>query len=316
MGRLGMTLSKASLINIILSAGFVLTWSSGFIGALLVGDNNPFQILFLRFLVIVVIMSPVIVMFRGNILSVLGDFNKFKFVAITALFGQFIYLVCVFYAIKLGLQAGIVALIAALQPVVTALLSGVLLKENLIFRQWVGLGIGLLGTCFVIIGGTIADNGSSLPIWIYLLPFISMLSLTASTIYQKKNVKIEVKLPPLMFMQSIINMIAFLVICIFLVPLEDWSGFDNWFAVLWLALFSTLGAYGLLAIMLRRGELNKTASLIYLEPPTTMIFAYLWFGQQLNIYEIIGSAIALSGVIMVIYRRSHPSFRKNDLPKN
>ncbi|WP_411705269.1 DMT family transporter [Edaphovirga cremea] len=299
-----MILSKASLINILLSTGFVLAWSSGFIGALLVGDNNPFQILFLRFFVIVVILLPVVIIFKKNLLSILVDFKKIKFIAITSLFGQFLYLVCVFYAIKLGLQAGIVALIAALQPVATALLSGMLLKEQLILRQWIGLGIGLFGTCFVIIGGTLINEGYPLPLWIYLLPFISMLSLTASTIYQKKNVKIEIKLPPLMFIQSLINMIAFSVICLFQTRLYDWSSFDNWFAVLWLALFSTLGAYGLLAIMLRRGELNKTASLIYLEPPTTMIFAYLWFGQQLNIYEIIGSIIALSGVIMVIYRRS------------
>ncbi|WP_411751890.1 DMT family transporter [Serratia sp. (in: enterobacteria)] len=296
--------SKVRLINMLLSAGFVLTWSSGFIGAILVGDNNPFQILFLRFLVVIVLLLPVIIIFKKNLLSILMDFNKIKFIVITALFGQFIYLVCVFYAIKLGLQAGIVALIAALQPVATALLSGTLLKEKLMLRQWLGLGIGLFGTCFVIIGRTLINQGDPLSTWIYLLPFISMLSLTASTIYQKKNVKIEIKLPPLMFIQSIINVIAFSVICMFQTHLDDWSGFDNWFAVLWLALFSTLGAYGLLAIMLRRGELNKTASLIYLEPPTTMIFAYLWFGQLLNIYEITGSIIALSGVVMVIYRRA------------
>ncbi|MDQ9125757.1 DMT family transporter [Serratia fonticola] len=297
-------MSKARLINMLLSAGFVLTWSSGFIGAILVGDNNPFQILFLRFLVVIVLLLPVIIIFKNNLLSILRSFNKIKFIVITALFGQFIYLVCVFYAIKLGLQAGIVALIAALQPVATALLSGSLLKEKLILRQWIGLCIGLFGTCFVIIGGTLINQGDPLPLWIYLLPFISMLSLTASTIYQKKNVKIEIKLPPLMFIQAIINVLAFSIICLFQTSLGDWSGFDNWGAVLWLALFSTLGAYGLLAIMLRRGELNKTASLIYLEPPTTMILAYFWFGQQLNIYEITGSAIALSGVIMVIYRRA------------
>ena len=305
-----MTLNKASLINIILSTGFVLTWSSGFIGALLVGDNNPFQILFLRFLVIIVIISPIVVVFKKNLLSILFDFKKIKFILITALFGQFFYLVCVFYAISLGLQAGVVALIAALQPVATALLSGVLLKEKLILRQWVGLGIGLFGTCFVIVGGSIVNNGSPLPLWVYLLPFASMLSLTASTIYQKKNVKIEIKLTSLMFIQSIINMIAFAVVCVFQTSVHDWLGFDNWFAVLWLALFSTLGAYGLLAIMLRRGELNKIASLIYLEPPTTMIWAYWWFGQQLNVYEIIGSVIALAGVIMVIYRRCAVSQRE------
>ncbi|RWC13507.1 MAG: EamA family transporter, partial [Mesorhizobium sp.] len=68
------------------------------------------------------------------------------------------------------------------------------------------------------------------------------------------------------------------------------------FAMAWLVLVLSIGAIFLLMLMIRGGEMSKVASLFYLVPAVTAVIAWILFGEQLNLVQIVGMAIATLGV--------------------
>ncbi|HIP79671.1 MAG TPA: EamA/RhaT family transporter, partial [Kiloniellaceae bacterium] len=75
-------------------------------------------------------------------------------------------------------------------------------------------------------------------------------------------------------------------------------------AVAWFILFSTLGGYGLYWLCLRRTTATRVASLIYLTPPVTMVWAWAMFGEALTLAGIAGFALCLLGVSLAAQRRT------------
>jgi len=64
----------------------------------------------------------------------------------------------------------------------------------------------------------------------------------------------------------------------------------------WLVLVLSIGAIFLLMVMIRDGEMSKVASLFYLVPSVTAVIAWALFGEQLNLVQLVGMAIATLGV--------------------
>ena len=80
------------------------------------------------------------------------------------------------------MPTGIVALIVTLQPVLTNILAGYILNENISFKQWIGVVLGFVGAVMVI--GF--DLGSTLPSDGLIAAIIALIAITTSTIWQKK----------------------------------------------------------------------------------------------------------------------------------
>jgi drug/metabolite transporter (DMT)-like permease len=70
-------------------------------------------------------------------------------------------------------------------------------------------------------------------------------------------------------------------------------------ALAWLCLPMSLGAVSLLMVLIRRGAAAKVASLFYLVPPLTALFAWLLFRETLGILAMGGMALAALGVALV-----------------
>jgi drug/metabolite transporter (DMT)-like permease len=64
--------------------------------------------------------------------------------------GHFLWLIAVLKALEFGISAGSAALIAAMQPVLTALIAPYLLAERKHLYQWLGVLVGVVGVDFVI----------------------------------------------------------------------------------------------------------------------------------------------------------------------
>ena len=75
------------------------------------------------------------------------------------------------------------------------------------------------------------------------------------------------------------------------------------FAMAWLVLVLSIGAIFLLMLMIRDGEMSKVASLFYLVPAVTALIAWALFGEQLNLVQIAGMAIATLGVGLATNRQ-------------
>ena len=89
----------------------------------------------------------------------------------------------VFFAVSVGLPAGIAALINSIHPILTSALAGPLLGERVSLRQWVGIVLGF-GGVVVVLG---LDVGANLPAAGVMAAIAGLFALSAATLWQRKR---------------------------------------------------------------------------------------------------------------------------------
>lgn len=271
---------------VVLEAGVVLGWSSGFIGAVLASATpSIFGVLFWRFAIISLALSPWL---WGAVRRGLGPGWWLTHLSLGAL-GMFLCLVCGIAAIDQGTPAGTAALIGALQPLATAVLAGPILGERVRLMQWLGLFIGLGGVA-VAVGEVSAGNAVG-----YVLAFASMLAIVLATLIAKARWDGSDFLTSFAVQASIT---AVLTLPLAVADNALWPEVDWPFAaaVAWAVLFATTGAYGLYYLCLQRSSAVRVGSLIYLTPPVTMVWAWAMFGEAMTVQAIAGFGICIIGV--------------------
>src|SRR5262249_15520634 len=76
-----------------------------------------------------------------------------------------------------------------------------------------------------------------------------------------------------------------------------WTG-ELIFAIAWLVLVLSIAAVGLMYWLIRCSAATGFASLFYLVPVVTAIFAYILFGERLDSISILGMVICAAGVAL------------------
>ena len=210
-----------------------------------------------------------------------------------------IYLGGVWWAVAQGLPAGVSALIAALQPLMTAGLAAPLAGEKLKPVHLAGIAIGFAGVMGVIAPkltglGVGSLSGLAGPV---IVNIIAMVSVTFGTFYQKRHVATG----DLRVVSALQYGGAFLLVlpmALLLEPLRFENRWETWAALAWSVFMLSIAAIWVMLIMIRRGAVSKLAALIYLIPPTAAIEAYLMFGETLAPLQIVSMALAAFGVYL------------------
>ncbi|WIV97455.1 DMT family transporter [Kinneretia aquatilis] len=274
---------------------FVALWSTGFIGAKYgLPDAQPLTFLSLRYALVLLLMGAVVLWTRAP-WPARGS-RAWVHIAVSGLLVHGVYLGGVFTAIAQGLPAGITALLVGLQPLLTALGAGLFLGERVRPAQWLGLALGLIGVGLVL-AHKLGSGLATPALQAMLLPaFVALLGITAGTLYQKRFCPA--------FDLRTGSLIQFLP-CLLLTALAAWAGGESlevrWsgsfvFALAWLVLVLSLGAVSLLHMLIRQGSAVHVASLFYLVPPTTAVFAWALFGETLHGLALAGMVVAVTGV--------------------
>ncbi|MFJ4154468.1 DMT family transporter [Pseudomonas sp. NPDC089752] len=281
---------------LILQVIFVLSWSSGFIGARLgTEDAGAINLLFWRFLLVSLCLLPLVV-HRLRTLS----WGQLRYNAIIGFLAQFAYLVSVYIAIRGGLSAGIAAIICALQPLITASLTSRDQQERSGRQEWLGLGIGFAGVSMVIFGEYNLST-TRLDLWLYALPLIAAITLSIATLYQRRQSVLATDhskdglLMPL-FLQSTTTLVLLTTIGLPLGLIEVPTTTQVWAAVVWLTLFSTFIAYLSLWMLLTKLSATRVSTLVYLEPPVTLLWAALMFGDAIHWTTYAGILVVAAGI--------------------
>ncbi|HJW77068.1 MAG TPA: DMT family transporter [Beijerinckiaceae bacterium] len=127
---------------------FVFLWATGFIAArLVIPYADPLTFLVLRYVLAAILLGLIALAARAPWPTAARGWRN-GMIAGMLIHGG--YLGAVFWSIKHGLPAGISALIAGLQPLVTGMLVGPLIGERVSARRWLGIAVGFLGTALVI----------------------------------------------------------------------------------------------------------------------------------------------------------------------
>jgi len=213
-----------------------------------------------------------------------------------------VYLGGVWWAISGGVPASISALLASLQPILTAILAPRFAGEQIGRLQWAGISLGLLGLLFVL-GPKLAsiDPSGLAPItFLLLVNALGMVGLTLGTFYQKRFVRGDLR------SVAALQFVAALVITTpFAAALE---GFRIHFTLnTVLSLAWSIGALSIVSVVLllhliRKGEVARSAQLIYLVPPAAAIQAFILFGETLGPIQILGMLVTTLGVALAVRR--------------
>ncbi|MGK9175879.1 DMT family transporter [Yokenella regensburgei] len=278
----------------LLEAGLLLAWSSGFIGARFSIDYAPpLLVVFWRCVVVSVVLLPFV--YNSLLKTPFRVLLSNAGIGLLAMAG---YMSGVTQGIALGVPAGLVALCADLLPLGMALLAAIFLGERLVRQVWLGLIVGLIGVIWVTLD--VLELGKA-PLWAYGLPVAGMLSLAVATLWQKRLSRSHsMDLLPNLWLQCFVSCFAFAAIegsQGSLTPVPT-AGFAM--SVLWTVGLSTFGGYGLYWLCLKRSSPTRVASVLYLSPPITLLWAWAMFDEPLSWQMAFGMVISAIGIWLVM----------------
>ena len=270
---------------------FVFFWSSAFIsGQIIVQSASPFASLSFRFMIVALGFVIFAKIFNEKI------FVKRSLIyqsAVTGILFHGFYLGGVFFSFSVGLSATLSALIVGLQPVLTNILSGPILKEKVTFTQWMGILLGFTGTVLVI--GL--DIGKSIPVLGIIASIVALIGATTATIWQKKFTN-KLSLSVNNFYQALAAAI-FLLLASLMFEIS-YINFTTSFilSMSWQIVMVSFGAFTILMYLIKIGSASKTSNLFFLVPPTTAVMAWLVLGEDLYRNDLMGLIIASIGVFV------------------
>ena len=269
---------------------FILLWSSAFITTKPIVDySDPFAALSFRFLIVAIGFYLFLLFSKQKIIVSIK--NLLPSISTGILFHGF-YLGGVFYSISIGLPTGIAALIVTLQPVLTNALAGPILNEKITLKKWFGVILGFFGAILVI--GF--DVGKSLPFLGVIAVTISLIAVTAATLWQKK-ISNNLPLSVSNMYQAIGGFLFHLFIITFLIK-KPFLIFSKTFilAISHQIFLVSFGAFTILMFLIKKNSASKTVSVFFLIPPTSAVMAFIFLGEKLDLIDIIGFLIATIGV--------------------
>jgi drug/metabolite transporter (DMT)-like permease len=272
---------------------FVLLWSTGFIGAKYgLPYADPFIFLSVRVLIAGAILFIIALAMKMPVAIGVSAISR------SALIGFFLhacYLGGVFYALSVGLSAGVAAVITSLQPVLVSVLAVKFLGERLRRVQVLGLLIGLTGVVLVLGPSFTAQ----IPLSGIVAITVGLIGSTGATLLQKK-LGSGIPLVSGTAYQYLASG-AILAIAAFATGETSiqWSG-TFILAFIWLIAVLSVGAVLLLLWLLNNSSAASVSSLLYLIPPATALEAYFLFGEKVNTQGLLGIGITALGVYLVI----------------
>ena len=270
---------------------FILLWSSAFITTKPIIDySDPFAALAFRFLLVSLGFFLFSLFTKNSLKS--SNKNILQSVLSGVLFHG-IYLGGVFYSISIGMPTGVTALIVTLQPVLTNILAGPLLNEQIFRSQWIGMVLGFIGASLVL--GF--DIGNELPINGVIAAFISLFAITFSTLWQKKFSN-HLPLSSSNMYQAIGGCIFHLLIIIFITSPKIVFSTTFILAMSHQIVLVSFGAFTILMYLIKNNSASKTVSVFFLIPPTSAIIAWFFLNEKLTVIDIAGFVVASIGVFI------------------
>ncbi len=267
---------------------FVWIWSTGFIAAKYgLPYAEPFTLLSYRFVFTLLLLFLIISYNKSPWPSSKSEF--FHLMVVGALIHG-AYLGGVFQALKWGIPAGLGAMIIGLQPLGMALIAGVMLKEQVSKKQWMGLIIGLVGLYLVLFDSMdltqdLAFDG--FPIFAVFAVISSLVVISIGTIYQKRfcsNMDL--------ISGTWVQYLSASFVCIFIALLFE-TGEVSWTRIFvltmaWQVLALSIGAIFLLMTMIKHGAAASVGSYFYLVAPLVAIQAWFLFDETIGISAFVG----------------------------
>lgn len=272
---------------------FVSVWGSGYL-ATKVGIQfaAPFTFLSLRFAFGLLCLAPVLLWLRPTWPATRRELGHVVF---AGLLMHAIQLSGSHYAQYLGLSAGVVALVLATQPLLTAMAARRWLHERLVPRQWTGVAVGLAGVLLVVWHKV---DVREMTLGALIAVTVGLAGVTAGTLYQR------ICCPTVdLYSAAWIQFAASLALLLpFAFGVEgakvDWT-WALFGSIAFLVILASIFAVNALHTLMRHGQATKVTSILYLTPIFAVVLEYLMFDVVPSLLTLVGIAVTCLGVALV-----------------
>lgn len=278
------------VLVIIFYAGNILTGKA-------LNDLPPITIAYFRLLVAFLFLLPVGYRSTGKAKSVfLQHYKPLLVMTVTgvAFFNTFIYASLQFTT------ATNVSVLETLIPVLTVILSSLILKEHVNALQIIGIVLSLWGALWVVLNGNLfhltrLEWNLGDGIMIGAIICWSVYSLV---------VKQVMHLFPLL--GTILVMTGLSLVILFPMLIVEWLIYGvpslwtrpNILGLLYLGVFPSLIALLFYNIAVERLGASKASVFLNLLPVVTMTGAYFWLGEQVTLVQVAGAILVILGVVL------------------
>jgi drug/metabolite transporter (DMT)-like permease len=282
-------------MNALLAWYFVAVWGVGYI-ATKIGLQHaaPFTFLSLRFAFGLLCLVPVVLLLRVDWPKTRAEWAH---LAVAGLLMHAVQLSGSHYAQYLGMSAGVVAIILASQPLVSAVVLAGLLRERIRFGQWLGVALGLFGVALVVwhkvdvrevTPGSLAGT------------LVALAGITAASLYQKRfSPTADLKAAAVIQFAATLAVVAPLAFAI-----EGFVFTPSWAllgAIAFLVILASILGVSAFNYLMRRGESARVTSIMYLPPVFAVVAELAVFRVVPTLLTVAGMLVTCIGVAMAVW---------------
>lgn len=268
--------------------------------------TGPMTFLAVRYVLVLLVLLPLLLIMRPPLPKSRAEWLH---LAVVGFLIQGLYFALGYIALSTNISTALVALIAALQPILVALIAPRIAGERVGRWGWAGLGLGLAGTALVILARSSVEVLSGLGM---LAAVGALCGMTAGTLYEKRY---GVSQHPVTAntVQYVAGLATTLPLALLLEDRSiDWT-MPFGLALLYLVVCNSLIALTLLLLLIRRGDVSRVSALFFLVPPMAAVIGWVLLGEAMPPLAWLGLALAAVGVALTTrgeqltrLRRSRP----------
>ncbi|MCX7902894.1 MAG: DMT family transporter [Caloramator sp.] len=270
-------------------------WAGAFIAAKLSASYiPPFTLTFLRFSMATIILYFILKYgFKANLKITKKDIPYFLFTGIVGMFG---YHVLFFIAMRYTTAINS-SLIAASNPIITTLLSVIILKDSPSYKRLLGIFLSFLGVALVIANGSFANLVKLSFNFGDILMIFAVLLWGIYSVFSKKIM--------VFFNPFLITFYSFLFCSIFLIPFVYYEKPFSYLAktpmsailsVIYMAIFPTVIGYLVQQISIKEIGPSKTSIFVNLVPIFSIFLSIIILHESISFIKLIYALFIIVGV--------------------
>lgn len=296
---------KTQFIRLTLPFAFIVLYGSGFVfTGLGLQHSSPILFLTIRFFFAFILLVSIAWLLKA---AWPQTFKEFFHICTAGSMTVGVFSIGVFLSLSYGVSPSLSALIIALQPILVALLAMKFLNEQMNYKIWLGLFIGLLGVSFVVVS-KIDMNGTALLGVSFSI--MALLGLSFGNIYQKKFCT-SMNLFSGGALQTFSSTLLTLPFLYFEEIKLEWA-FEFSIALFYMTVCVSIGALSLLYIMIKQGEVSKVASIFYLVPVSAAVIGYFVLDAALEWNILVGILMVLLAIVIVNKKPKNKDLNPSD----
>jgi len=280
----------------------VLFWSGNFVlGRFIKDDISPIELAFFRWFFVSILLLPSL--FFIDIRRVIKLIkSNFLMVSLLAILSVSLYNTVLYLALQSTLATNAL-LINSSSPLIIIILSTFILKTNINKIQIIGILISTFGVAFLVLKGNLESLSSmefhTGDFWIMFCAFVWSLY------------SVLLKFKPKGYKNAELFVANMYVGFLFLLPVYLYQGYslesqilhieNYWYFFIYISLFTSILSYLFWTRGIEQIGASKTGQFVHLMPLFGSILAFIFLGEKLQMYHIIGAIFIGLGIYLSIF---------------